>query len=203
MEVYSAEEFRTRVKSLPLAGSGLPELDKAHAQKRPVILISAHFGNYEAFRVGLLERGFAVGGLYRPMSNPLTSEAYVKQIEAIGKPVFPRGHTGLGAMIRFLRSGGMMGMLVDLHVGEGERLDFLGKPAMTSIAAAKMALKYNALLVPLYAVRTPDGLSFSIEVEAPIPHSDAITMTQALNDSMSSQITRNMGQWNWMHRRWK
>ena len=42
-----------------------------------------------------------------------------------------------------------------------------------------------------------------ILVEAPVPHSDAETMTQALNDALERQIRAHMEQWLWVHRRWK
>ncbi len=66
-----------------------------------------------------------------------------------------------------------------------------------------MALKYDALLVPFYGIRNADGFGFSVVVEAPIPPSDPLTMTQAANDSLERRITENPDQWFWIHRRWK
>jgi KDO2-lipid IV(A) lauroyltransferase len=66
-----------------------------------------------------------------------------------------------------------------------------------------MARKYGAILVPIYAVRRLDGLSFDIHVEAPIPHTDNEQMTQALNDSLEVRVRANPDQWLWTHRRWK
>lgn len=203
IELHSGREFAERTAHFPIGGPGLAQLDDAHAAGRPVVLVSAHFGNYDAWRAGLIARGFSVGGLYKPMSNPATNARYVPTIEEIGQPLFPRGNAGMAGMIRFLRRGGMLGLLGDLYVSDGELLDFLGKPARTATSAAKMALKYDALLVPLYATRDADGLNFTIEVETPIPHSDATTMTQALNDSAAARIRENPGQWFWVHRRWK
>lgn len=203
IEIHSGAEFARFAASLPIGGKGLAALDAAHAAQRPVILVSAHFGNYDAWRAGLSARGFRVGGLYMPMSNPAANRRYVATIESVAKPLFPRGSAGMADMIRFLRSGGMLGLLGDHHMSNGEVIDFLGKPARTATSAAKMALKYNALLVPLYATRNPDGLTFTIDVEEPIPHSDPLTMTQALNDSASARVRANMGQWFWLHRRWK
>ena len=97
----------------------------------------------------------------------------------------------------------MVGMLIDQHFGTGAALDFLGQPAMTSLSAAEMALKYNCLLVPVYGIRLADGLHFDLLVEEPIPHSDARTMTQALNDSLAAQVRLHPEQWFWVHRRWK
>ncbi len=203
IELHSGAEFARHAATLPIGGPGLAALDEAHAQARPVILVSAHFGNYDAWRAGLTARGFRVGGLYKPMKNPASNARYVATIENVAKPLFPRGNAGMAAMIRFVRSGGMLGVLGDTHMRHGALLDFLGQPAWTATSAAKMALKYDALLVPVYATRNPDGLTFAIEVEEPIPHSDALTMTQALNDSAAARVRGTMGQWFWLHRRWK
>ena len=203
IELHSGPEFARFAATLPIGGPGLAALDQAHAQGQPVVLVSAHFGNYDAWRAGLAARGFRVGGLYMPMTNPLANRRYVDTIESIAAPLFPRGSEGMTDMLRFLRSGGMLGLLGDHYMARGDLLPFLGKPAWTATSAAKMALKYKALLVPLYATRNADGITFTIDVEAPIPHTDALTMTQALNDSTSARVRAHPGQWFWLHRRWK
>jgi hypothetical protein len=52
-------------------------------------------------------------------------------------------------------------------------------------------------------LRLRDGFEFEMRIEAPIPHSDPETMTQALNDSLAPMIRAAPNQWFWMHRRWK
>jgi KDO2-lipid IV(A) lauroyltransferase len=80
---------------------------------------------------------------------------------------------------------------------------FFGKPAATALSAAELSLKYDAPLIPIYGVRQPNGLDFKIIVEEPVPPSDAVTMTQALNDSLEALVREHPEQWLWMHRRWK
>ncbi|MDT8856070.1 lysophospholipid acyltransferase family protein [Paracoccaceae bacterium Fryx2] len=203
IEIYSGPEFVARATRTPPHGPGLAALDRAHAEGRPVILITGHFGNYDASRAALIARGFRVGALYRPMNNRHFNEHYVRAITRIGAPVFPRGKRGLGQMLRFLRGGGMLGLLIDLHMRGGARLQFFGHDAMTSVAAAEMALKYDALLVPTYAVRAENGLDFDVRVEAPIPQGTPEAMTQALNDSLEALVQQHLDQWFWIHRRWK
>jgi len=203
IEAYSGEEFLKHAGTSPVRGPGMAEVDKAHAEKRPVIFLTGHFGNYEASRAAMTARGYTVGVLYRPMNNRYFNTHYVAAMEHLGKPAFPRGRQGLGSMLRHLKSGGKIGMLIDLHMYGGERLTFFGKTAKTSLSAADLALKYDALLVPTYAVRQPDGLSFEIILEAPIPHTDPVTMTQALNDSLETLVRDHLDQWFWIHRRWK
>ncbi|WP_431299295.1 lysophospholipid acyltransferase family protein [Tabrizicola sp. BL-A-41-H6] len=203
IEIYSGPEFVARVMQNPLTGAGVAALDQANREKRPVILVTGHFGNYDASRAALIARGYRVGALYMPMANPFFNAHYVQAISGIGKPLFPRGRSGLADMVRHLRSGGMLGMLVDQHMRHGEDLTFFGQQALTALSAAELALKYNALLIPTYAVRRADGLSFDIIVEAPIPNGTPEAMTQALNDSLESLVRKHIDQWFWIHRRWK
>lgn len=203
IELYSGHEFIDRVRDLPIEGPGADALEAAHRDGKPVILATGHFGNYDVARAALISRGYRVGALYRPMKNKRFNRHYRNTISLVGKPLFPRGRRGMGAMIKFLRSGGMLGLLMDQHMGHGEPLLFLGHTAHTATSAADLALKYKAELIPIYGVRQPDGLSFRIQTEAPIPHTDAVTMTQAINDSLERFVHRHMDQWFWIHRRWK
>jgi KDO2-lipid IV(A) lauroyltransferase len=109
----------------------------------------------------------------------------------------------MAAMIRFLRGGGMLGLLIDQHMSHGARLSFFGHDAMTALSAAEMAIKYDALLIPIYAIRLENGLDFRIVVESPIPRGTPEAMTQALNDSLEALVRQHLDQWLWIHRRWK
>lgn len=203
IEIYSAQEFIDRAAATPPVGPGVAALDAAHAAGRPVILVTAHFGNYDASRAALSARGFRVGALYREMKNTAFNSHYEEAIGKIAQPIFPRGAKGLAGMVRFLKSGGMLGMLVDLNMSHGAPLGFFGVEALTALSAAELALKYDALLVPTYGVRQADGLGFEIIVEDPIPRGTPEEMTQALNDSLEALVRRYPGQWFWVHRRWK
>ena len=92
--------------------------------------------------------------------------------------------------------------MLDEKYAEGVRLPFLGRPALTSLAAAQLALKYDLAMVPAYGIRCPEGDRFDVVFEAPIPHCDAQTMTQAFNDSLSARIREHPDQWYWLLRRW-
>jgi Kdo2-lipid IVA lauroyltransferase/acyltransferase len=203
IEIYSGKAFATRATARPISGAGLAALDEANAAGRPVILVTGHFGNYDASRAALIARGFRVGALYMPMRDPAFNAHYVRAISGIGTPVFPRGPEGLKGMVRFLRGGGMLGMLIDQHMPHGAPLTYFGRPALTALSAAELALKYDALLVPTYGIRQPDGLSFQVVVEPPIPRGTPQDMTQALNDSLEALVRQHLDQWFWIHRRWK
>lgn len=204
IEIYSGAEFTARIGAADrLGGPGLPALEQAAAAGRPVILACAHFGNYDAMRAALAARDWPVGALYRPMNNRAFNRHYVPAIEAIAQPLFPRGRGGLAGMLRFLRNGGMLCLGFDQFDRHGETLRFFGLPSQTVLTPAELALRYKALLLPISGIRQPDGLSFRVEVGAPVPHSDPQAMMQALNDDLERLVRAHMDQWFWVHRRWK
>ena len=202
-ETFAGQDFIDHVKDSPIEGGGLAALEQARDRGAPVVLVTAHLGNYEAARVVLQERGCKIAGIYMPMRNAAFNARYVAAMSRIGSPVFPRNRTGLAGLLKFLRQGGMIGLVADHYMDHGELMDFMGQPARTALSSAEIALKHNALLVPVYGIRQPDGISFRVRVEPPIPHSDAATMTRALNTSVEALVRENMDQWMWSHRRWK
>ena len=203
IENYSAADFPRRMAQVTPGGPGMAALEEASAEGRPVILVTGHFGNYEATRAALVARGYKIGGLYRDMKNPYFNAHYVRTMEAFGGPVFPQGRKGTGGFVRHLKAGGQLVLLFDQHVIFAPILDFLGQPARTALSAAELALRYDALLIPFYGIRQADGIGFDCVLEAPVPHSDPVTMTQALNDSLSARVRAQPEQWFWVHRRWR
>ncbi len=203
IELYAGAEFRARAAQATISGPGLEALREAQAQKRPVILMTGHFGNYLAARARLEAEGFAVGSLYRRMANPYFSETYVGAMADGGHAMYEQGRRGMIEMVRDLKAGGIIAIVGDLHAHGGRELRFFGQPAVTSVVPAELALKYGAALIPTYAIRQPNGLDFHIEMHEPIPPGDPETMTQAVNDGLEELVRRHMDQWFWIHRRWK
>ena len=203
IENYSARDFPKRMAKNTPTGAGVAALEKAAEQGKPVILVTGHYGNYEAMRACLVARGYDIGGLYRNMKNPYFNAHYVQTMEAFGGPVFPQGRRGTAGFVRHLKDGGQLVLLFDQHVFGAPALGFLGQPANTALSAAELALRYDALLIPFYGIRQADGVSFDTVLEAPVPHSDAVTMTQALNDSLTARVKADPEQWFWVHRRWR
>ncbi|MFN3277238.1 MAG: lysophospholipid acyltransferase family protein [Paracoccus hibiscisoli] len=203
-EIYSGDAFTDRIRrDDPLEGPGLAALEAALDSHRPVILACAHFGNYDAMRAALSARGWPVGALYRPMNNEAFNRHYVPAITAIAEPLFPRGRSGLSAMLRFLKGGGWLALGFDQFDREGAELRFFDLPTRTVLTPAELARRYDALLVPICGIRQPDGLSFRVHVGDPVAQDEPRVMMQALNDDLEMLVRRHMDQWFWVHRRWK
>ncbi|WP_102110382.1 lysophospholipid acyltransferase family protein [Oceaniglobus roseus] len=203
IELYSGPEFKARVKDTPLTGPGVAAFRAAREAGRPTVLVTAHFGNYDVARTALFAQGHPLGALYREMKNPEFNTHYVEALSVIGTPIFPATRAGITGFVDHLRKGGLIGILIDIYAGEGAKVSFFGKPAPTATSTMEWALKYDATVIPIYGRRRENGLDFDIVLDEEIPLSDAVTMTQAANDSLERMVRANMDQWFWIHRRWK
>lgn len=201
-EIYHCAEFQARQDKFHTSGPGLAALAAARAAGQGAVIVSGHFGQWEAVRAALKARDMETGAIYRRQPNPHYQRRLLAGIEAGGKPILETGRAGTKSLVRHLRGGGFMAILLDEKYAEGVRLPFLGHPALTSLAAAELALKYDLLMVPAYGLRRADGDSFDVIFEDPIPHSDPLSMTQRFNDSLSARIRAHPDQWYWMLRRW-
>jgi KDO2-lipid IV(A) lauroyltransferase len=201
-EIYHNAEFHTQHQKFKVSGPGLDALKEAQANGKGVIIVSGHFGQWEAVRAVIKINGFESGAVYRPNKNRHYERRIRAGIEAGGNPILATGRVGTRALVRHLRGGGIMSILLDEKYAEGERLPFLGHDALTSLSAAQLALKYDLPMIPAYGLRTEDGNVFHVVFEAPIAHTDSVTMTRAFNDSLSDRIIANPEQWYWLLRRW-
>lgn len=199
IENYSFDDFKARMAQAVPHGPGLTVLEAS----KGAVLVSGHFGNYEAARACLLARGYPLAALYRPMSNPYFNAHYIETLAAMGGPIFAKGRQGLGGFMRHLKQGGTVAMLFDLRVADGVSMPFLGRPALTTLSPAEMALRYDVPLIPFFATRGPGGLDFDIRIEEPIARGTAKEMMQRLTTRLEARIAEAPGQWFWIHRRWK
>ncbi|HEY9037743.1 MAG TPA: lysophospholipid acyltransferase family protein [Roseovarius sp.] len=203
MEIYSAAEFSARARHSPVTGPGLPVIEQARAEGRPVIFVTGHLGSFNAARVAMVQQGFEMGVFYRPMKNRYFNVHYTEAMGALSQPMFEQGRRGMIQMTKHLRAGGVLAILNDLNAHGGVPLDFFGEPALTSLVTAELALKFDAPLVPVWGIRRENGLDFDIHVEEPIPHGDPVEMTREFNTRLEVQVREHMDQWFWIHRRWK
>jgi KDO2-lipid IV(A) lauroyltransferase len=202
VELFSPE-FTARAQQASVEGPGLAPAQAALSEGRPIILVSGHFGSFNAARAKVDSMGFVNAAFYRVMANRPFNARYVEEMGKVSGPIFEQSRSGVVQMVRHLRGGGVLAILNDVNAHDGLPLEFFGHPALTSLSAAEMALKYGAPLVPVWAVRAKNGLDFHVIFDEEIPHSDALTMTRTYNARLEAQVRENMGQWHWIHNRWK
>ena len=87
---------------------------------------------------------------------------HLKAIKLGGEPIFSTGLSGTKRMVKHLKTGGIVAIMLDQAAIDGEFFDFLGVPAKTTTSVAKIALKLDALVVPSYAIRSESSESINV-----------------------------------------
>ncbi len=174
------------------------------------IFVTAHLGPWEIF--GLLARHYGVSwtSVYRPMKNPYIDRSMLRYRAAHGQTLIPK-YGAAPALLRVLRGGGYIALLVDQHAkNEGLWVPFFGRPASTTPAPALLALRTGAPIVTGYARRLPGLYRFEVLCEEPLfvratgsRSADVRNATIEINRRLESYIRRFPDQWLWMHRRWR
>ncbi|WP_425092889.1 lysophospholipid acyltransferase family protein [Tropicimonas sp. S265A] len=203
-EILFGEEHQKKHLPFAVSGPGLAAIEAAQEAGQPILLISAHFGQWDAARIHLRDKmGLEVGALFRPLNNPYLNGVWKRGISASGEPLIPKGREGLRDLLAQLRAGKPMAILADQYQMNGVMLPFLGHDAMTALAAAELALKFDAVLVPVFCIRADADNRVEVTFHAPLPHTTPEEMMRAFNECASAQIGAHPDQWLWPHRRWK
>ena len=183
--------------------SKITEILEASKINRPVLIVSGHIGPWEAVRALLRRNGIETAAIYRKSKNVFYQPYHHKTIEAGGKPIFQVGRRGTSAMIKFLKKGGIVCMMIDQAVSEGKYMEFMGIPAKTSFAIANIAIKYNALIIPAYAIRKKEDEPIQVIIEPSLRTEEPYKIIEKLNKSLESIVRKYPSQWYWVHNRWK
>lgn len=174
---------------------------------RSVIVFTAHCGNWEclAYGVGMGAEGLPVSVLQRER-NEADINRYISDLRAsAGVHTIDRGSAGAAReMIQSMRRGGILAFLIDQNLRtESAKVPFFGKPALTPIGPAKLAIRTKALAVAGFVERHPNGkhlIRFHEPFEAT---GDPIELTARLTRVIEEQIRRVPEQWVWFHDRYR
>jgi KDO2-lipid IV(A) lauroyltransferase len=190
---------------------GLENLEKAKAQGQAVILFTGHVGAWELSSFGLSLRGYPLSFLVRRLDNPKVEQLVERIRTRFGnQSVDKRG--AARPMLTILKNGGTLGLLVDLNTLDDEAIfvDFFGVPASTTFMLAKLALRTNAVVLPIFAPWDDKLGKFLVDTLPAVSiertgdeQEDVRRFTAELSRSVENYIRRYPEQWLWIHKRWK
>ncbi len=184
-------------------------LEEATARGKGVLLLSAHWGGWEIGGLALMSLVRNVRTVARPLDNELLERDLQVLRAKTGAEVVDRRRAAR-ALMRGLAENAVVVLLPDQAVlpREGVLVPFLGRPAWTTPAPAKMAMRAGSTIV--FAFCKADGLRHQIEFEEPIrvdeltdDEKDPVNLTKRINDVISARIMARPELYLWMHDRWK
>jgi tetraacyldisaccharide 4'-kinase len=184
-------------------------LEDAVARGKGTILISAHWGGWEIGGLAMMSIVKNVRTVTRPLDNELLERDLQKLRARTGAEVVDRRRAAR-ALMRGLSENAVLLLLGDQAVipSEGILVPFLGRPAWTTPAPAKMAIRADSTIVFGFCI--PDGLRHRVEFVESIRagqfaenENGAEMLTRHMNDVISRRIADRPELWLWMHDRWK
>ncbi len=200
-----ADMPRLRTLAEAAGVSGPAHLAEALKAGRGAIGVSAHLGNWELLPHvvrRLVPPSLPVAAIYRA-ANDAGVEALVQRLRAApGIDYLRKGRRGAAGARAALAHGGVVLMLVDQRASDGLAAPFLGRPAMTTTAPARLALGLGAPIVPLRMRR--DGRGHGLAIEPPLsPGQDLGILTARLNAAVEAWVRESPEDWLWLHDRWR
>jgi KDO2-lipid IV(A) lauroyltransferase len=207
-ELLSWGRFGARELCRQWTLEGWEHVGAATSDSRAAFLMTAHFGHWELLA--------SVAGLYVPdtvaLVRPLDNQRLERQLSGA------RGRFGVGIvykhgaarrLVRHIRQGGRMIILIDQRVRERDAVvvPFFGRPARTTNLIARLALKHETPVVPIF-VHPETGGRYRV-VARPAIEADAdgaepiAALTARYMGAVEAEIRSHPELWMWMHDRWK
>lgn len=187
------------------------EYEKTKLDGRGRIILGGHLGNWElqAFSYPIFFEPLSF--LARRMDNPLIGELILSIRTRLGNKQIDKTNS-VSQILRTLRGGGTVGVLADVnsHPKEGVFVPFFGIPACTASGVAMLALRANAVIVPMFAMWDEGRGKYFIvheKIIEPVSSGDRERDIQEITAQCAAATERVVRaypeQWTWIHRRWK
>ena len=181
-----------------------------HGQK--LVLYTGHLGAWELTSFGFSMLGHTFTFLVRRIDNPRIEEMVERVRTKFGNATIDK-LSAARSMFKIMRSGETsIGLLPDLNTLDDEAIfvDFFGVPAATTFLVAKMALRTQTPIMPVFSPWNAEKGKYLIDVEPLISvestgdeEADIRRVTTEITKRVENQIRKYPGQWLWIHKRWK
>ena len=184
-------------------------LDGELAKGKGVIVVTAHFGNWELMPATIIIKGY-IGSVVGPRiyfhkyDKLLNRLRRLHNVNIIYRDESPR------KILKVLKANGIIGIVADQDVDsvEGIFVDFFGREAYTPMGPVALAKVSGSSLIPAFMLRK--GSRHELVIEKPIElidtgnkEEDVVENTRRWSAVIERYVRAYPDQWVWMHRRWK
>ncbi len=180
--------------------------------------VTLHMGNWELAAWPMTVAGNNPAAVYRTVKNPYV-DRYLRQLR---RNLYPGGLLGKGRIdgspeegqktarqiMDFVRQGGRLGLVCDLHDRTGIPVPFFGRPARSVTIPAMIARRVGARIWLSRCLRLGNQSRFQIELkELKVPRTanqadDVKWITAEMQKQFEAWIREAPEQWSWNNRRW-
>ena len=189
---------------------GWEGVERLRAAGRPIVFVIPHLGSYDVAGRYLWTQ-VPILAMYRPNKlqwlDELMREGRNRGAAPDGTNTAPATMAGVRMILKHLRRGGCSVVLPDQvpGQGDGEWVDFFGRPAYTMTLVGRLQEASGASLVFCFAERLPNGEGFILHCEAldaPLPP-DRRESARRVNEGVERLIRMCPSQYLWGYNRYK
>ena len=189
--------------------SGYENFDKGLAAGKGIVVIIAHFGNWEIMGGYTAMKGYPCNVIARRIYFDKYDRLLVNLRKKLKMQNIYRDESPK-KMLAVLKRNQMLGFVVDQDVEsvEGVFVDFFNRPAYTPTAPVRFALASGAVMLPVFMIR--EGMRHHMIVEPAIEltdtgnkEEDVRINTQKWVSIQEKYIRQYPHLWVWNHKRWK
>ncbi len=174
---------------------------------RKIILVTAHYGNWEYGNTFIPLKYRPTTMVGRPMNNKYFNDELDATRTRNNTQMLTKKDASRG-LVKALKEDRIIGMVIDQHNKIGIDVEFLGHKVKQADSASRLAGKFNAIILPLFFTMKSFG-RYEASFLEPIEPKDfegenqVLNLTQAQADRMTQQILKHPEQWFWQHKRFK
>jgi KDO2-lipid IV(A) lauroyltransferase len=188
---------------------GINLIDEGLKNGKGVIIISAHFGNWELAGYIMSMLGYQLNSVARFMPNPLVDSLLNYSRRYQGQKII-YNKNAIKDMMKALKNNKPLAMIVDQDARSGGIfVDFMGIKSSTIPSPALLHLRFNSPIILFTCYRSKTNrfyytLSFEKCVLPEMKSNKEVEqITQSYTYQIENAIHKRPEQWMWLHRRWK
>jgi KDO2-lipid IV(A) lauroyltransferase len=185
-------------------------IENLKKEGKPLIFISAHYGNIEMLSHYINRFVIPVYQVARESNFEEIDEFIIKARETSGSKIIFRSGA-IKILVKAMLKKEAVSLLIDQNINsrEGEEVVFLGKKAYQTSSSANLARKFDAYIIPI-AIFNQDNYKYKIKIYDPIitiktdnEKNDIKIISQLEANAISAIIYEDKKQWFWPHKRFK
>jgi KDO2-lipid IV(A) lauroyltransferase len=189
---------------------GWDAIEALRAKNRPMVFVTPHLGGYDLAGRYLYTQ-LPLLAMYRPHKlfwlDQLLREGRNRGSAPDGTNVAPANLAGVRMVLKHLKRGGCTALLPDQVPGEGdgEWVDFFGRPAYTMTLPARLQQASGAAIVFCHAERLPRATGYRLHfdvLEEPLPE-ERRAAARVVNERVERMIRTCPAQYLWGYNRYK
>lgn len=180
--------------------------------KEPILLLTAHFGNWELLAKTFSLKGYTGNVLARPLDNEYIEQILYRLRTVSGNKVIYNRENAVKEILTAINKKEIIGFLPDENASKriGVFVDFFGNPACTMPGIANIAAKTKARVVPAFIVRQSNFSRHKLIIGEPLEinytgnrKEDVLNILNIFHKTIENIIKEYPEQWFWIHNRWK